>query len=189
MAQSIEHKGFRETFVGDVVALARTSRRTFYEHFVDREACYLALFDWAHEEMMGAVAGAVSPDRPWEQQVHDALDAWFGVLGTRPRLWQSFARELPALGRAGTTRQRDGLARFADLLVELVEAGRRTQPQLGAHPLTRDQAIIIVGGLRELIVSASEEQRDLRNVRQVAADTVMAILDRSVVHPSGAKLH
>ena len=41
MAASIEEKGYRETFVGDVVRIARTSRRTYYEHFRDRDACFL----------------------------------------------------------------------------------------------------------------------------------------------------
>src|SRR5947209_5168340 len=187
MAESIEEKGYRETFVGDVVRLARTSRRSFYENFADREACFLALFDWAHEEMMGSVAFAVSPERPWEQQVDDALDGWFDALSARPRLWWSFARELPALGEEGTARQRAGIARFAELLVALVESGRHKQPQLGAQPLTRDQAIIIVGGLRELIVSATEEGRDLRKLRPVAAQTIMAILKATVL-ASSAKL-
>ena len=187
MSELIEEKGYRETFVGDVVRLARTSRRSFYENFADREACFLALFDWAHEEMMGAVAGAVSPEGPWEQQVDDALDAWLDALAARPRLWWSFARELPALGEEGTARQREGIERFAELLVSLVESGRRKQPQLGAQPLTKDQAIIIVGGLRELIVSASESGRDVRKLRPVAAETIMAILEATVL-PPGAKL-
>lgn len=181
MAESIEKKGYRETFVGDVVQRARTSRRTFYEHFADREACFLALFDWAHEEMMDAVASAVSPEQPWQEQVDRALDAWFAVLAGRPRLWWSFARELPALGEEGTARQRMGIERFAELLVALVESGRRQQPRLGARPLSKDQAIIIVGGLRELIISATEEGRDVRKLRPVAAETIMAILHASVL--------
>jgi AcrR family transcriptional regulator len=181
MAQSIEDKGYRETFVGDVVRIARTSRRSFYENFADRDACFLALFDWAQEEMMGAVAAAVSSEDPWERQVNRALEAWFGVLAARPRLWWSFSRELPALGEEGTTRQRWGIERFADLLVSLVESGRRKQPQLGAGPLSKDQAIIIVGGLRELIVSASEQGRDLSKLRPVAAQTIMGILTASVL--------
>src|SRR5947209_5010161 len=128
MAGSIEEKGYRETFVGDVVRIARTSRRTFYENFADREACFLALFDWAHEEMMAAVADAVSTELPWQRQVDDALDAWLGVLSARPKLWWSLARELPALGSEGTARQRAGIIRFADLLVALVESGRQRQP-------------------------------------------------------------
>lgn len=185
MAQSIEDKGYRETFVGEVVRIARTSRRSFYENFADREACFLALFDWAQEEMMAAVAAAVSED-PWERQVNDALEAWFGVLAARPSLWWSFSRELPALGEEGTARQRWGIERFADLLVSLVESGRRKQPQLGARPLSKDQAIIIVGGLRELIVSASEQGRDVTELRPVAAQTIMGILTASVL--TNAKL-
>jgi AcrR family transcriptional regulator len=181
MAQSIEQQGYRETFVGDVVGIARTSRRSFYENFADREACFLALFDWAHDAMMDAVAGAVSSDAPWERQVDDALDAWFGVLAARPGLWWSFARELPALGEEGTARQRLAIERFAELLVSLVESGRRKQPQLGAKPLSKDQAIIIVGGLRELIISATEEGRDVRKLRPVAAETIMGILTATVL--------
>ena len=181
MAASIEEKGYRETFVGDVVRLARTSRRTFYENFADREACFLALFDWAHDEMMAAVAGAVSADTSWERQVDDALIAWFGALAERPRLWWSFGRELPALGEQGTARQRAAISRFAELLVALVQSARRKQPRLGFRPLSKDQAIVIVGGLRELIISATEEDRDIAQLRPVAAETIMAILRAAVV--------
>ena len=180
MAESIEQKGYRETFVGDVVRLARTSRRSFYEHFADREACFLALFDAANEDVIERVAAAVSPGSPWEQQVDDALGTWLNAMVARPRLWQSFTRELPALGQEGAARQRAAVERFAQRLVELVEAGRRKQPKLGALPLTMDQAIVIVGGLRELVVSASEQGRDVREVGPIAAQTVMAILGATV---------
>ena len=181
IAESIQEKGYRETFVGDVVRIARTSRRSFYENFADREACFLALFDWASGEVITQVAGAVSPDTPWEQQVDDALDAWLGEMMARPALWQSFTRELPALGREAADRQRATLERFAELLVGLVESGRRSQPQLGAHPLTKDVAIIMVGGLRELVITASEQGRDVRELRPVAARAIMAILGATVL--------
>ena len=183
MAESIEEKGYRETVVADVVRIARTSRRSFYENFADREACFLALFDWANDDMMTRVAAAVSPEMPWKHQVDDALDTWLDALAARPKLWWSFTRELPALGEQGAARQRAAVNRFAELLVALVESGRREQPQLSAKRLTLDQAIIIVGGLRELIVSASERGRDVRELRGVAAETVMAILGATVLAP------
>ena len=185
MAQSIEEKGYRETFVGDVVKLARTSRRSFYENFADRDDCFLALFDWATSEVMTQVAAAVSPETPWEQQVNDALDTWLGALAARPALWQSFSRELPALGEEAATRERATRERFADLLVGLVESGRRKQPRLGAQgwagPLSKDMAIIIVGGLRELIISAAEQGRDVRELRPIAARAIMGILGTTVL--------
>ena len=181
MADSIQAKGYRETFVGDVVRIARTSRRSFYENFADREACFLALFEWAQGEVMERVAAAVTPESPWNRQVDDALAAWLQTLSERPQLWWSFTRELPALGHAGAERQHAAILRFAELLVNLVEAGRRSQPRLGAQPLTLDEAIIIVGGLRELVISASEQGRDVRELRPVAARAVNAILGATVL--------
>jgi AcrR family transcriptional regulator len=180
MAQSIDEKGYRETFVGDVVRLARTSRRSFYEQFADREACFLALFDAAHEDVIDQVTASVSPEAPWEQQVDDAVGAWLNAMLAHPRLWLSFTRELPALGEEGAARQRSALERFARVLVELVDAGRRKQPELGARPLTVDQAIIIVGGLRELVINATEQGRDVRELGPIAAETIMAILGATV---------
>lgn len=180
MAQSIEEKGYRQTFVGDVVRIARTSRRSYYQHFKDREACFLAVFDEANADAIARIATTVQPERPWEEQVDAALGSYLDVVAARPRLWQSFARELPALGQEGAARQRATIARFAELLVTLVESGRQAQAELKSQPLTHDLALIIVGGLRELVVSAAEQERDLREVRPVAAQTVKAILSATV---------
>jgi len=176
MAESIEARGYRDTTVADVVRLAHTSRRTFYEYFEDRAACYLALFDATNDETMEQIASAVHPDEPLEQQVDSALDAYIDSVTTHPQLYKSFVRELPALGQAGAERQLAVIERFARLLVELVEYGRREQPQLGARPLRMDTAIMIVGGLRELAVISLQQGRDVRELRATAGETVKAIL-------------
>src|SRR5207302_1149060 len=90
----------------DVVRIARTSRRTFYEHFSDREDCFLALFEATTAEMMGGIASAVQPAAPWEEQVEVAVERYFDGVSARPPLFRSFVRELPALGQAGADRQR-----------------------------------------------------------------------------------
>src|SRR6185437_14381379 len=43
LAASIADKGYRATTVADIVRRARTSRRTFYEHFAGKEECFIAL--------------------------------------------------------------------------------------------------------------------------------------------------
>jgi AcrR family transcriptional regulator len=181
MAASIQEKGYRQTVVADVVRLARTSRRNYYEHFEDRDACFLALFDATNDALIEHIAASVQPERPWEEQVDDALGAYLDAVAGRPALWQSFVRELPALGEAGAARQRAAIERFADLLVSLVESGRRRQPELGARPLTMDMAVIIVGGMRELVVIASEQGRDVRELRPVAGQAVKAILSATLL--------
>jgi AcrR family transcriptional regulator len=183
MASSIEERGFRDTSVADVVRIARTSRRTFYEHFSDREACFLALFEATTEEVMRAIASAVRSDAPWQEQVDAALERYFDSLAARPKLFRSFTRELPALGRAGAERQHAVVERFADTLVALAEAGRRAHEGQTPGPLSRDAAIIIVGGLRELMVSALEQRRDIDGLRASAAQIVKAIIAAAALEP------
>src|ERR1700741_994398 len=89
LATSIRAKGYRETTVADVVRIARTSRRTFYQHFEDREACFLALFDAAHDEMLDHVAAAVTPDQPLSEQVDRALGAYIDGVTAQPELYHS----------------------------------------------------------------------------------------------------
>jgi AcrR family transcriptional regulator len=181
MAVSIEERGYRETTVADVVRLARTSRRNFYEHFHDREACFLALFEQTNEAMMEQIAAAVRPEEPLDQQVDRALDAYLNNVTAQPALYQSFVRELAGLGQAGAETQFAVIDRFAVLLMRLVDSGRREQPELVSRPLTKDMAMIIVGGLRELMVLSLQQGRDVRELRASAGEAVKAILNAAVL--------
>ena len=181
MAAAIEEKGYRDTTVADVVRIARTSRRNFYEHFADRDACFLALFDATNEAMMQQIADAVHADQPLDEQVDSAVDAYIDNVASQPALYRSFVRELPGLGQAGADRGLATLERFAGMLVGFVESGRRAQPELGLRPLTMDTATIIVGGLRELLVIALQRGRDMHELRASAGETVKAILTGSLL--------
>jgi AcrR family transcriptional regulator len=176
MAASIADKGYRDTTVADVVRLARTSRRNFYEHFVDRDACFLALFDATNESLMAEIVAAVDPSLSLDEQVDVAVDTYIGNVLDRPAVYHSFVRELPGLGDAGAERAQAALEGFAQLLIGLVESSRRAQPELVARPLDMDTAIIIVGGLRELLVIALQRGRDMHELRASAGQTIKAIL-------------
>jgi AcrR family transcriptional regulator len=181
MAASIEEKGYRDTTVADVVRIARTSRRNFYEQFADREACFLALFDATNDAMMQQISSAVHPDQPLDQQVDSAVDAYIANVMAQPALYRSFVRELPGLGQTGADRGLATLERFGEMLVGFVESGRRAQPELHLRPLTMDTAIIIVGGLRELLVIALQRGRDMSELRTSAGETIKAILTGSLL--------
>ena len=60
MAQVVAERGYPATTVADVVERAGVSRRTFYEQFADKEACFLAAYD------VGLTAGL-------EEMVRDCL--------------------------------------------------------------------------------------------------------------------
>jgi AcrR family transcriptional regulator len=176
MAASIEDKGYRDTTVADVVRLARTSRRSFYEHFEDRDACFLALFDATNDAMMRRVAENVDPADSLDEQVDAAVDGYISSVTEQPTLFASFVRELPGLGQPGAQRSGAALERFAMTLVALVDAASRAQPGLVRRPLTMDTAVIIVGGLRELLVVSVQGGRDLQELRASVVQTTTAIM-------------
>jgi AcrR family transcriptional regulator len=181
MAESIVDKGYRDTTVADVVRLARTSRRNFYEHFDDRDGCFLALFDATNASLMAEIARAVDPQATLDEQVDTAVDTYIASVLDRPDLYHSFVRELPGLGEAGAERAQAALEGFAQLLIGLVESSRRAQPAVAARPLDMDTAIIIVGGLRELLVIALQRGRDMNELRASAGQTIKVILSGTLL--------
>jgi AcrR family transcriptional regulator len=183
MARAIEQRGYRDTSVADVVRIARTSRRTFYEHFDDRDACFIELFDSTTKDVMSAIAAAVRADASLEEQVESAIGSYLDGVAAQPELFRSFTRELPALGRSAAERERAVVERFATLLIALVESARSEHAEIDARPLSRDAALVIVGGLRELTMSAFEERRDVRELRATAVSVVKAILAAAVLEP------
>jgi AcrR family transcriptional regulator len=181
MAEAIEDQGYRETTVADVVRLARTSRRSFYEHFEDRDACFLALFDATNDAMMRRVAGSVDLNATLDQQVDAAVAAYIDSVTEHPALFASFVRELPGLGGNGAQRSAAAVERFARTLVALVDAAAAAQPGMVRRPMTIDTAIIIVGGLRELLVFSVQSGRDLAELRENVGATAKAILRGTVL--------
>jgi AcrR family transcriptional regulator len=181
MADSIAEGGYRDTTVADVVRLARTSRRNFYEHFADRDACFLALFDATNASLMAEIADAVDPSVTLDEQVDAAVDTYIASVLDRPELYHSFVRELPGLRDAGAQRAQAALEGFAQLLIGLVDSGRLVQPALTARSLDMDTAIIIVGGLRELLVIALQRGRDMRELRSSAVHTIKVILSGTLL--------
>jgi AcrR family transcriptional regulator len=43
MAVAVRDRGYQDSTVADVVRHARTSRRTFYEHFTSKQDCFITL--------------------------------------------------------------------------------------------------------------------------------------------------
>ncbi len=175
LAESIKRKGYRDTTVADIVRIARTSRRTFYEHFEDRPACFVALFQQVTEDRRREIAAAVDPAGPLEEQIERAIDVFLAGEAMDPDLQRSFVRELPGLPEAAET-IRATLEGYAEMLVRLASAAGAEHPEAHLRPLTRDVALILVGGLRELLVIAIAEGRDLQELRDSCVQVVGAIL-------------
>lgn len=176
LAESITETGFRDTTVADVVRRARTSRRTFYEHFSSREECLIALLADANRAMIEQISDAVDPGAPWSLQVRQAIEAWIACAESEPAITLSWIRDVPALGAAARDLQRDAMEGFIAMTQRLTDT-----PSLraaGISPPSRQVAIILLGGLRELIATTVEDGGRAGDVTEVAVRASIALLSR-----------
>lgn len=155
LAASIEERGYRDTTVADIVRHARTSKRTFYDHFATKEECFVELLSANNEDLVKALRAAVDAGSPWQQQVRQAVTAYVHTIEATPAVTLSWIRELPALGEGARPMLRRGFGRLTALLTEL-SAGPGFA-QAGVAPLSPAAAVILVGGLRELTAQTVED--------------------------------
>jgi AcrR family transcriptional regulator len=170
----IAENGYPRTTVADVVRRARTSRRTFYEHFDTREACFVALLTDANAEQVRQISAAVDANAPWRHQVRQAIEAWISSGESRPSLMLSWIRDVPSLGSSARGLQRDVMENF----IEMVQALGATDEfrAAGIGPVSRQRIIMLLGGLRELTAITVEEGGRMSDITEEAVDASIALL-------------
>ncbi|MEV8507963.1 TetR/AcrR family transcriptional regulator [Actinoplanes sp. NPDC051475] len=174
LAASIVDVGYRNTTVADIVRRARTSRRTFYAHFPDREACFVALLSDANAEMIDQVSAAVDQAAPWTTQVRQAVEAWIGCAESRPAITLSWIREVPSLGAAARGLQRDHLEGFITMIQTLCSTPAWSAVR--TSPVSRQLAIMVLGGLRELTATTVEDGGRPSDNTEFAIQACIALL-------------
>lgn len=174
LAACIEERGYRDTTVADIVRCARTSKRTFYDHFSTKEECFVELLTANNEDLVDAVRAAVDPEAAWQDQVRQAVAAYVDIIDANPAVTLSWIRELPALGQAARPMLRRGFSRLAAMIVELT-AGPGFR-RAGLAPLSPGAAVILVGGLRELTAQTVEDGAPAAAILEPAVAASIALL-------------
>jgi AcrR family transcriptional regulator len=172
LAASIVEDGYRDSTVADIVRRARTSRRTFYEHFASKEECFAGLLAEVNAEMIRRISAAVDPHSPWQEQVRQAIEAWIGYAGSQPAITLSWIREVSPVGVPAC--RHDLTAAF----VGMIEALCDTEPMraAGVGPVPRELAVMLFGGLRELAATTVEDGRKISDVSETAVRASIALL-------------
>lgn len=181
MAEAAAEKGYAATTIGDVVAHAQVSRRTFYEHFEDKDACFLAAYDASADLVRAIVAEAVeSAPANWRERISAGIDAYLGTLASEPVLTRVFLVEIFATGPKSLAHRRAAHRSFAELMRGLVDEHRDELPE--AWSLDVATATAIVGAMHELVLLAVEEGRT-GELRRFTA-TVVGLVEAALALPS-----
>jgi AcrR family transcriptional regulator len=151
MAHAVAAKGYAATTVADVVGGAGVSRKTFYEHFQDKEDCFLAAFDAGVGVLVNAVERATLEARgEWRDHIRAGVRAYLATLASVPDFARTFLIEVLAAGPHALERRAEVHGRFADLLKTLHESYRTDHPE--EIPELPDEVFVaVVGAVNELV--------------------------------------
>jgi AcrR family transcriptional regulator len=179
LAGAIAEKGYAAATIADVVAHARVSKRTFYEHFADKEACFLALYSQTTDELLALIGAEVArADGGWAQRLATAARAYFDRLAAEPALIRTGLIEIRAAGPTARTLRRDVQRRYADMLRALSDEAAAEDPSV--TPLSPVLATAVVGGIDELMLEAVEAGQEHRmgELADAAIELIRAVLAR-----------
>jgi AcrR family transcriptional regulator len=183
LALAIVEKGYAATTIADVVRHARVSKRTFYEHFADKEACYLALYGAVNDHLLAVIAQAVDGSGSWRERVEAAARAYLCELAAQPALTRTFLVEIPAAGPRALAARRAMHERFAEHLRALT--AQAAADDAAITPLSPALATALTGGINELMLQAVEDERahELADLAGVATELIVAVVSARV--PTG----
>jgi AcrR family transcriptional regulator len=169
MAQVVAEKGYGSATVADVIERAGVSRKTFYEHFRDKEACFLAAFDTGVEIILSTVRDAdPGGDDPLER-VRARVRTYLQTLEAEPAFARTFVIEVGAAGPRALQRRHEVLGEFAASARELAE-------EWGFAGVPDAAYLASVGATNELVAAALVEGRPLTELEDAIVYVNAALL-------------
>ncbi len=146
MLRATAELGYREVSVQDVLERAGVSRPTFYEHFENKEACFLAAFDSAAARLRRRLEAAAGDGEGWRQRFRLSLEELLRFVVEDPDAAMSLIVDARAACPPALERRDELLDHFASCL--------DTQVRAEGDPANTPSAIAaagIVGGIEALL--------------------------------------
>jgi AcrR family transcriptional regulator len=149
MLNAAAELGYLETNVQDVIDRAGVSRPTFYEHFSNKEDCFLAAFDTSADRLRKKVDAAVRKGgEVWHDRIRFGLEALLRFASREPDTARTMVVEARAASAAAVKRRVELMDEFAGCLQSQAEEFLR-----GSEPHGILTAAGIVGGVESLLYS------------------------------------
>jgi AcrR family transcriptional regulator len=153
MLEAVGEKGYVATTVSDVVGRAGVSRKAFYQHFANKEECFLATYDTIARDGRRRVARAFRDSEGHPDRMETAIRSLFEAAMENPDALRLAITEITAVGAAGIERRERSIVEYGQLLQD----GLRTSPGTGrvsAGPALPDTTLrAMVGGLNRVLVT------------------------------------
>src|SRR4051794_23988956 len=148
MAEAVADKGYAHVAVADVIARAGVSRRSFYEHFANKEECFLAAYDAGVAGLLAAIGEAEDEaGGDLAARARAGTETYLQALADNPDFARTFLVEVLGAGEAALARRAAVHERFAERLREGVVASAGP----GVPPPEPHVCRACVGAIHELV--------------------------------------
>ena len=121
--------GYAAASIARVIAAAGVSRPTFYDHFTDKDDCFLAALADTHERLLGDIAQDVQ-DAPREEAVQATIKALIAFAASQPQRAQFLTSEPMAGGPRVLDARDDALNEIA----QVIEGAHQELPREAPTP-------------------------------------------------------
>jgi AcrR family transcriptional regulator len=130
----VAQRGYGGATIDEIVRRAGVSKMTFYEHFRDKEVCFVEAYGVASEELLERVKAAYSRPDGWLERTRAGIRAYLRWLAGDPALARAFLIEVAAAGPRAAACREDLRDRYAELIRGLQEEARSEMPTLPRLP-------------------------------------------------------
>ncbi len=141
----LSERGYGPATIGDIVARAHVSRRTFYDHFETKDHCVLACFAAATECIADAVRTAYTGADGWAESMAAGLAELMRVLVHYPHTARTCFLEVRSVGAAAE----EPLAAARAMCSDALYSALADRP--GSRPATPLEVEMGLGGLLALV--------------------------------------
>src|SRR3954452_10118389 len=153
MADATAAKGYANVAVADVIERAGVSRRSFYEHFSNKEDAFLAAYDAGVAALLDAIAEAeeaAAQGGGLLARARAGTEVYLQLLADNPAFARTFLIEVLGAGPVALDRRDAVHARFAQ---RLADAHAAIAEQVGGLPTPAPYVFrAAVGAIHELVL-------------------------------------
>ena len=143
MTLTVGQSSFRDARIADVIARAGVSRKTFYEHFEDKEDCFVAAYQEGLDQLLQVTTEAFDAQDHWVDQLRAGLTALLNALAYDPGMARICFVEVMAAGPKAVERRNEAMRGFAHIYDAGREAAERDLPAF--------TGLGMMGGLSEIL--------------------------------------
>lgn len=142
-------KGYNAVTIADIVRKAGTAKRTFYEHFADKEDCFVQAFDVTSQVVVSALVAAADPVHDPIRRIEVGVQAYLDAMRSMPYFAKLFLTESIAAGPMVADRWMNWIDLLAEGLISWRNESRVDHPEV--PKLTKMQAVAVLSAINELL--------------------------------------